>query len=159
MLCEPDICAGCQYLRADNNFDKLQVVITSKTINLDESDSQKARKLRENILPVFREKLISKPAHTVHLRAHILAAVMCPSQGPRTYSCQSATSLSVTTTKPSPRLKKIIICRESRGQRRSANIKGECNVYKTDDVSNTDSMERWKKALVRIKLQTENGSR
>lgn len=43
-------------------------------------------------------------------------------------------------------------------ERRNADTDGEyyvdCKVYKTGDARDTDSMTLWKKALVRIKFQT-----
>lgn len=44
-------------------------------------------------------------------------------------------------------------------ERRTTSTVGEyyvdCKVYKTEDARVTDSLELWKKALVRIKFQTE----
>lgn len=44
-------------------------------------------------------------------------------------------------------------------EQRTANTDGEyyvdCKVYKTSDARDTDSMNLWKKALVRIKFQTD----
>lgn len=44
-------------------------------------------------------------------------------------------------------------------ERRAAITHGEfyidCKVYKTNDVGTTDPLELWKKALVRVKFQTD----
>lgn len=47
-------------------------------------------------------------------------------------------------------------------ERRTANTDGEfyidCKVYKSSDARDTDPLELWKKALVRLKFQTDTDS-
>lgn len=59
-----------------------------------------------------------------------------------------------------PVLSSFFVNRVANGsERRNANTNGEyyvdCKVYKTSDARDTDSMALWKKALVRIKFQTD----
>ncbi|XP_050554908.1 uncharacterized protein LOC118273196 [Spodoptera frugiperda] len=57
-------------------------------------------------------------------------------------------------------LPSLFVYRVANGcERRTAHTNGEyyidCKVYRANDARNTDSLELWKKAIVRIKLQTD----
>lgn len=57
-------------------------------------------------------------------------------------------------------LPSLFVYRVANGcERRTAHTDGEyyidCKVYRANDARNTDSLELWKKAIVRIKLQTD----
>uniref|UniRef100_A0A2A4J901 Uncharacterized protein n=1 Tax=Heliothis virescens TaxID=7102 RepID=A0A2A4J901_HELVI len=57
-------------------------------------------------------------------------------------------------------LSSLFVYRVANGcERRTTHTEGEyyidCKVYRADDARNTESMELWKKALVRIKLQAD----
>ncbi|XP_026746969.1 uncharacterized protein LOC113508212 [Trichoplusia ni] len=61
---------------------------------------------------------------------------------------------------PSTCLSSLFVYRVANGcERRTARTDGEyyidCKVYRADDARNTDSLELWKKAIVRIKVQTD----